>query len=53
MQERAKKGVSSLYLPPSSNSDYPSQLLSEREKEVLAAEEAELGSDTKGECIMM
>ncbi|KAF8349453.1 hypothetical protein F5887DRAFT_1234867 [Amanita rubescens] len=28
-------------------------LLSEREKEVLAAEEAELGNDTKGECIVM
>ena len=53
MRERAKKGVSSLYAPPCSNSDYASQLLSEREKEVLAAEEAELGNDTKGECIVM
>ena len=52
MQERAKKGVSS-HPPPSSNSDYAPQLLSEREKEALAAEEAELGNDTKGECIVM
>jgi len=28
-------------------------LLSEREKAVLAAEEAELENDTKGECIVM
>ena len=52
MQERAKKGVSSFYSASRTRSDCMSQLLSEREKEVLATEEAEL-NDTKGECTMM
>ena len=53
MKERAQKGVSSFFPAPSSKSDCTLQLLSEREKAILAAEEAELGSDTRGECNVM